>query len=202
MKSSANESLSMFDRIRAVEWDAGRLKLIDQRLLPSRLEHLYIGTLDHCAQAIRDMAVRGAPAIGIAAAYGVVLGARDRCAEDPQGWSRAIETDLEYLANARPTAVNLRWAVERMRAVIRAGLKGDPVPRLLDEARAIHAEDVAANRRMGEFGAALIAPGSGVLTHCNTGSLATGGFGTALGVVRAGYAQNRIARVYADETRP
>jgi methylthioribose-1-phosphate isomerase len=202
MKSSANDSLLAFDRIRAVEWDNGHLKLIDQRELPARLEYLHVNTLDHCAQAIRDMAVRGAPAIGIAAAYGVVLGARDRYAENPQDWTRAIEGDLEHLADARPTAVNLRWAVERMRAVIRRGIAGDPVARLLDEARAIHVEDIAANRRMGELGAALIAAGSGVLTHCNTGSLATGGFGTALGVVRAGFAQNRIARVFADETRP
>jgi len=191
-----------YDRIRAVEWDEGRIKLIDQRLLPARLECLYLGTLDHCAEAIREMAVRGAPAIGIAAAYGVVLGARDRYQEGPQAWATAIEADLEHLARARPTAVNLRWAVERMRALIRTGLDGDPTPRLLAEARAIHREDIAANRRMGELGAVLIAAGSGVLTHCNTGSLATGGFGTALGVVRAGYAQGRIARVFADETRP
>jgi methylthioribose-1-phosphate isomerase len=202
MKSASNDSLLAFDRIRAVEWHEGNLKLIDQRVLPNRLEYLHIGTLDHCAQAIRDMAVRGAPAIGIAAAYGVVLGARDRFAEDPQGWAEAIEADLEHLANARPTAVNLRWAVERMRGLIRSGVSGDPVRRLLDEARAIHTQDITANRRMGELGAALIAAGSGVLTHCNTGSLATGGFGTALGVVRAGFAQNRIARVFADETRP
>lgn len=202
MKSSADESLLAFDRIRAVVWEDGHLKLIDQRVLPNRFEYLHIGTLDHCAQAIRDMVVRGAPAIGVAAAYGVVLGARDRYTENPQAWTQAIEADLEHLANARPTAVNLRWAVERMRSVIRGGITGDPAARLLDEARAIHVEDIAANRRMGELGAALIAPGSGVLTHCNTGSLATGGFGTALGVVRAGFAQNRIARVFADETRP
>jgi methylthioribose-1-phosphate isomerase len=197
-----SEAGLQYDRIRAVEWEEGRIKLIDQHLLPARLEYLYLGTLDHCAQAIRDMAVRGAPAIGITAAYAVVLGARDCYIENPRDWTEAIEADLEHLAHARPTAVNLRWAVERMRAVIRAGIPGNPVPRLLAEARAIHAEDIAANRRMGELGAALIAVGSGVLTHCNTGSLATGGFGTALGVVRAGYAQQRIGRVFADETRP
>lgn len=201
-KNSADDSLLTYDRIRAVEWENGRIKLIDQRLLPTRLEHLYLGTLDHCAQAILDMAVRGAPAIGVTAAYGVVLGARDRYQENPQSWISAIEGDLEHLARARPTAVNLRWAVERMRKVIKSGIAGDPVPRLLAEARAIHVEDIAANRRMGDLGAVLIAAGSGVLTHCNTGSLATGGFGTALGVVRAGFAQQRIARVFADETRP
>ena len=202
MNASAKSSELQYDRIRAVEWEQDRLKLIDQRLLPGRLEYLYISTLNRCAQAIHDMAVRGAPAIGITAAYGVVLGARDRYVEDARHWAKAIEADLEHLAEARPTAVNLRWAVERMRGVIRAGLAGDPVPRLLDEAKKIHEEDVAANRRMGELGAALIANGSGVLTHCNTGSLATGGYGTALGVVRTGIAQQRIARVFADETRP
>ncbi len=201
MKASSNTELQ-YDRIRAVEWDDGRVRLIDQRVLPARLEYLYLGTLDHCTQAIRDMAVRGAPAIGITAAYGAVLAARDRYTENPSGWIQAIEADLEHLALARPTAVNLRWAVERMRALVRAGIPGDPVPRLLAEARAVHAQDIAANRLMGDLGAALIASGSGVLTHCNTGSLATGGFGTALGVVRAGYAQQRIARVFADETRP
>lgn len=197
-----NVELSQHDRIRAVEWDEGRIKLLDQRLLPGKVEYLYIGTLKQSAQAITDMAVRGAPAIGITAAYGVVLGARYRYAEDPHGWKQAIQTDLEYLAAARPTAVNLRWAVEQMQHVIDRCPSGDPVPTLLERAREIHAEDIAANRRMGELGAALIAVGSGVLTHCNTGSLATGGFGTALGVVRAGYAQQRIARVFADETRP
>ncbi|HKQ31429.1 MAG TPA: S-methyl-5-thioribose-1-phosphate isomerase, partial [Burkholderiales bacterium] len=165
-------------------------------------EYLYIDTLDRCAQAIRDMAVRGAPAIGVTAAYGVVLGARDRYAEDPSGWKQTIIPDLEHLANARPTAVNLRWAVDQMRETIRTCPPGDPVPYLLARAEKIHSDDIAANRRMGELGAALIAAGSGVLTHCNTGSLATGGFGTALGVVRAGVAQQRIARVFADETRP
>lgn len=197
-----NVELSQHDRIRAVEWDEGRIKLLDQRLLPTKVEYLYIGTLKQSAQAITDMAVRGAPAIGITAAYGVVLGAHYRYAEDPHGWKQTIQTDLEYLAAARPTAVNLRWAVEQMQHVIDKCPPGDPVPVLLARAREIHAEDIAANRRMGELGAALIAVGSGVLTHCNTGSLATGGFGTALGVVRAGYAQQRIVRVFADETRP
>jgi methylthioribose-1-phosphate isomerase len=191
-----------YDKIRAVEWEQGRLKLIDQRILPDKFEHLYLDHLPECANAIKDMVVRGAPAIGVTAAYAVVLAARDRYAEDPAGWRKAIQPDLKLLSEARPTAVNLRWAVEKMRQLIDSGLKGDPVPRLLEEASRIHAEDIAANRRMGELGAALIEPGSGVLTHCNTGALATGGYGTALGVVRAGYASQRIKDVFADETRP
>jgi len=190
-----------YDRIRAVEWDAGRIRLIDQRLLPSQLAHLDLNSLPEAVHAIREMAVRGAPAIGITAAYAVVLAARDRHAESAVDWRARIEPDLRMLAEARPTAVNLRWAVERMRAGM-TGLSGDPVPALLAEAQRIHAEDIAANHRMGELGSALIEPGSGVLTHCNTGALATGGYGTALGVVRAAYAAQRLQAVYADETRP
>ena len=198
---SPPETRAAYDRIRAVEWLDGGIRLIDQRLLPGQHAHIGLRTLDEAVRAIRDMAVRGAPAIGITAAYAVVLAARARFAENPANWQAALEPDLHQLAEARPTAVNLRWAVERMRAL--AGkLSGDPVSALLSEAQRIHAEDIAANHRMGELGAALIEPGSGVLTHCNTGALATGGYGTALGVVRAAYAAQRLGAVYAGETRP
>src|SRR3989344_1669163 len=200
--TNAPSNTILYDKIRAVEWENGRLKLIDQRILPGKFEHLYLDHLPESAKAITDMAVRGAPAIGITAAYAIVLAARDRYKENPNGWQKAIQADLDLLAKARPTAVNLRWAVEHMRGLINAGISGDPVPRLLAEAQRIHADDIAANRRMGELGSALIAKGSGVLTHCNTGALATGGYGTALGVVRAGYAAGKIKSVFADETRP
>ncbi len=179
-----------YDRVRAVQWRGDHLRLLDQRLLPQ--EERWIDCRDAAAvtQAIRDLAVRGAPAIGIAAAWGVVLAAQ-------QGG--ALDEALAQLRAARPTAVNLMWALDRMKAHIAAGADAAALER---EAQAIQDEDLAANRHMGELGAALIAPGSGVLTHCNTGSLATAGFGTALGVIRAGYAQGRIARVYAGETRP
>jgi len=190
-----------YDRIRAVEWQDGRIRLIDQRLLPAKLEYLVLETLAEAVHAIRDMAVRGAPAIGITAAYAVVLAARTHYTENPGNWQAVLAPDLQLLAAARPTAINLLWAVERMRA-FSAPLSGDPLPALLAEAQRIHAEDIAANHRMGELGAALIEPGSGVLTHCNTGALATGGYGTALGVVRAAYAAKRLKAVYADETRP
>jgi methylthioribose-1-phosphate isomerase len=149
------------------------------------------------------MVVRGAPAIGISAAYGMVLAARARYREKPQHWKNSIQADSSRLAAARPTAINLLWALRRMEAVI-AGLKiGEPTERLLAEARAIHQEDIAANHRMGASGASVIKtlPGA-VLTHCNAGSLATGGYGTALGVVRAAFAAGAIDQVYADETRP
>jgi methylthioribose-1-phosphate isomerase len=201
MVLSREQSIS-YDRIRAVEWVDDGIRLIDQRVLPARLEHLHIKNIVDAGRAIHDMVVRGAPAIGITAAYAVVLAARNRYKENPNGWQKAIQADLDLLAEARPTAVNLRWAVEHMRGLINAGIPGNPVMRLLSEAQRIHAEDIAANRRMGELGAALIEQGSGVLTHCNTGALATGGYGTALGVVRAGYAAGKIKSVYADETRP
>ncbi len=191
-----------YDRVRAVQWEDDRLSLIDQRLLPSQTVTVAFEHLPECIRAIRDMVVRGAPAIGITAAYAVVLAARDRHRADPAGWRRALLPDLEQLAAARPTAVNLRWAVDRMRHIVESATDADPVARLLAEARHIHADDIAANHRMGGLGMALIEPGSGVLTHCNTGALATGGYGTALGVVRAGVAAGRIGQVFADETRP
>ena len=189
------------DRVRAILWREDALELLDQRRLPGETRYQRLTTATEVAQAIRDMVVRGAPAIGIAAAYGVVLAARMRHAENADRWRTAIADDLARLAAARPTAVNLVWALRRMERVM-AGAGDEPVERLLAEARAIHAEDLAANHRMGELGAALLGERGAVLTHCNTGSLATGGYGTALGVIRRGYEKGLIARVYADETRP
>jgi methylthioribose-1-phosphate isomerase len=183
-------SLEHHDTIRAVVWNDGALRLLDQRRLPFVETWLDCRSADEVAAAIRDLVVRGAPAIGIAAAWGVVLAARK--GDD-------LDVAMAHLRAARPTAVNLMWALDRMRARIAAGADADA---LAHEAQAIQAEDLAANRRMGELGAALIAPGSAVLTHCNTGSLATAGFGTALGVIRAGFAAGKIAQVYAGETRP
>ena len=194
-------SETLHDSIRAVEWTEAGLKLLDQRALPQRHMHVLLENAAEVADAIRDMIVRGAPAIGVTAAYGVVLAARDRYARAPASWRQDIEEDFQRLAASRPTAVNLFWALARMRKTIDTPL-ADPVPALLAEARAIHAEDVAANRRMGELGAACIRERGTVLTHCNTGSLATGGYGTALGVIRSAYSAGKVERVYADETRP
>ncbi len=193
------------DTIRAVLWEDDKLKLLDQRLLPQQEVYLEFDEPRAVAAAIRDMVVRGAPAIGITAAYGVVLALHRRLAEGGEGVMHKLEQDFGHLADARPTAVNLAWALERMGRVLfdLPEETVDPVAVMLAEARAIHEEDIAANRRMGELGAGLIEEtGYGVLTHCNTGSLATGGYGTALGVIRTAYAQGKIARVYADETRP
>ncbi len=186
----------------AVVWQQDRLYLLDQRYLPIRTEFLALDDASAMAAAIRAMVVRGAPAIGIAAAYGVVLAARGRFAEHGADWRSYIETDLERLAAARPTAVNLFWALARMRERLVTLDADDPVPALLAEALAIHDEDRSGNRRIGELGAELIAEPTEVITHCNAGALATGGYGTALGVIRSGFAAGRIRHVYADETRP
>lgn len=190
-----------YDRIRPIRWTGSALELLDQRKLPFVVEYLSCTTSDEVAAAIHDLAVRGAPAIGIAAAWGVVLAAREVMAATPDEAADKLEPALQRLNAARPTAVNLAWALARMRAALKtAGSDWRGVLEL--EALAIAEEDLAANRHMGELGAALIGEGSGVLTHCNTGSLATAGFGTALGVIRAGVAQGRIGKVYAGETRP
>jgi methylthioribose-1-phosphate isomerase len=190
-----------YDRIRPLRWTGDALELLDQRKLPFLSEYITCRTSDEVAAAIHDLVVRGAPAIGIAAAWGVVLAARATVAENVDEAAARLEPALQRLNAARPTAVNLAWALARMRGAL-ARADGNWRQVLEDEAHAINSEDLAANRRMGLLGAALIEPGSGVLTHCNTGSLATAGFGTALGVIRAGVAQGRIARVFAGETRP
>lgn len=190
-----------YDRIRPILWTGDTLDLLDQRKLPFQVEHLSSSTSDEVAAAIHALAVRGAPAIGIAAAWGVVLAGRDVEAVDGAEAALKLEPALQRLNAARPTAVNLAWALARMRRVLKpAGADWRQV--LEREAQAIAEEDLTANRHMGALGANLIAEGSGVLTHCNTGSLATAGFGTALGVIRAGVAQHRITKVFADETRP
>lgn len=190
-----------YDRIRPIRWTGSALELLDQRQLPFTVDYLTCTSSDEVAAAIRSLAVRGAPAIGIAAAWGVVLAAREVVAADAAEALTKLEPALQRLNAARPTAVNLAWALARMRATLLAAGK-DWRGTLELEALAIAEEDLAANRLMGSLGAALITPGSGVLTHCNTGSLATAGFGTALGVIRAGVAQGRIGKVFAGETRP
>ena len=199
--AARSEDLVLYDSIRPVEWRDGTVRLIDQRLLPARTEHVICRNAADVAEAIRNMTVRGAPAIGVAAAYGVVLAARDRYAKDPKRWHQALNADLELLAAARPTAVNLGWAVKRMRQRLER-LDGEPLAPLLDEANAIHNEDLEANRRMGQLGAALIGDSASVLTHCNAGALATAGYGTALGVIRSAHQAGKLKHVYADETRP
>ena len=189
------------DGLRPVYWKEGTLRLLDQRLLPNEERWLEYGNAFFVADAIRDMVVRGAPAIGITAAYGAVLAAREAWQRAGTEWAVTIEPAMQALAQARPTAVNLVWALQRLRGCFDR-IEGDPEPHLLEEARRIHEEDIAANRRMGALGAAHIGAVQGVLTHCNTGALATGGYGTALGVIRALHARGGVQSIYADETRP
>ena len=184
-----------------MSWVNGAVEMLDQRLLPDQESYVRLETAREVAGAIRDMLVRGAPAIGIAAAYGVVLAARQVIKAGSSDWQTAIEPLLQQLAGARPTAVNLHWAIARMRRRC-ADVASDPEGGLLAEAMAIQAEDIEANHRMGELGAGVIGSVEGILTHCNAGALATGGYGTALGVVRSLHTRQHLAMVYACETRP
>jgi len=200
------ERLLAAEKVTAIEWREGALHLLDQRLLPFEERWLRYDTAAAVAEAIRSMVVRGAPAIGISAAYALVLGAQARLAAGGD-WQAALETDFQVLADSRPTAVNLFWALNRMRErLLRLKENDDPLAALEAEARAIHLSDREANLTMAQLGADLIRKYQGnlqtVLTHCNTGALATGGFGTALGVIRAAYLDGLVERVYVDETRP
>lgn len=191
------------DSIQPIIWRDNTLYLIDQRRLPQEQIWLEFDHPDDVTKAIQDMVVRGAPAIGIAAAYGVVLAARQAWNVAAASWKQAMTAPLARLEESRPTAVNLFWAIERMAHLYKTLPDSESAEAaLLAEAQTIHAEDIAANHVMGHSGSDLIEPGSTVMTHCNAGALATGGFGTALGVIRQGYADGKIVHVYADETRP
>lgn len=193
--------------IKTLEWTDEGVLMIDQRLLPTEEVYPIFRTYTEVAWAIKEMVVRGAPAIGVAAAMGVALGARDTMAEDFDQFDQAFDRICQVLAETRPTAVNLFWAIERMRDLY-ARLKdqgaslGEIRERLIAEAKVMHGEDVEANRAMGRFGAELIPDHSTVLTHCNAGALATAGYGTALGVIRAAVEAGKQVAVFADETRP
>ena len=189
------------DRIRPILWQGQSLLLLDQRRLPFEEVYLSCQTSSEVAAAIRALVVRGAPAIGIAAAWAVVLAAAPIQADHGPQALIALEPALSELIGARPTAVTLQWAIQTMRQVL-AQAGADWRTLLCQRAQAMMAADLTANRRIGTLGAALLPIGCGVLTHCNTGSLATAGFGTALGVIRVGVAQGKIARLYAGETRP
>jgi len=190
-----------YDSIRPIKWENHRLMLLDQRLLPVEEVYLEYEHLPAVAKAITDMVVRGAPAIGVTAAYAVVLAAQTLNADHNTSWQTEIEVELVLLAQARPTAINLLWAINRMRKRI-ASVSHKPVEVLLKEAKLIHQQDIEANYILADLGASLIKNKSEVMTHCNAGALATGGYGTALGVIRAAYEQGKIEQVYADETRP
>ncbi len=188
-----------------VEWKDGAVRILDQSRLPEKVEFLDCRDYQTVARAIRELRVRGAPAIGVTAAMGIALGAQSLTASGYDEFAKGVTGICEHLAATRPTAVNLFWAIERMKRTL-AGLRGQPVVeikrRLLEESQRILDEDIAMNRALGRHGAALVRDGQTILTHCNAGALATAGYGTALGVVRAAWEQGKKIRVLADETRP
>ena len=191
--------------VATLRWRDGRLEMIDQRVLPAQFEYLAYRSADETAEGIRSMVVRGAPAIGCAAAYGVALEALRLRNTSVAEFSAGMEKAFEVLAASRPTAVNLFWALKRMRArweSLGGRAVGEIANTLLAEAHEILAEDIRINRAMGAFGAALLSDGARVLTHCNAGALATAGHGTALGVIRSAVEAGKRISVIADETRP
>ncbi len=183
--------------IETLSWTDAGLKIIDQRLLPGEERHVVLTTTEDVADAIETLAVRGAPAIGVAAAYGVVVAAMEKT---DAGF---VRKSIERLRGTRPTAVNLFYALDLMACEVDGAFdSGEPVARLLDAARAVHDEDLKICRMLSEYGAELLDDGDTVLTHCNAGGLATSGYGTALGVVYAAVEAGKRISVYADETRP
>jgi methylthioribose-1-phosphate isomerase len=191
--------------IPTVEWKEGAVRLLDQSRLPETVEFIDCRDVEAVAVAIRELKVRGAPAIGVTAAMGVALGAQSIASTDYDVFAKALSTICERLAATRPTAVNLFWAIERMKQKLDA-LRAEPVASikaaLMKESQAILEEDIALCKAMGQHGANLIQTGQTVLTHCNAGALATAGYGTALGVIRAAWEQGKKIQVIADETRP
>jgi methylthioribose-1-phosphate isomerase len=191
--------------IETLEWTDQGVRFIDQTKLPMEETYVNCTTYEQVADVIRDMVVRGAPAIGVAAAMGIALGLQNSKAENGGDLKRDFDQVCEVIGKTRPTAVNLFWAIRRMQEKFET-LRVRPIPQikqsLIEEAKRMHAEDIAANRAMGLHGATLMPATGGVLTHCNAGALATCGYGTALGVIRAAFEQGKKIHVYADETRP
>src|SRR6185369_44230 len=181
--------------------------MIDQRKLPAQEVYVRCKTAPEVARAIKTMVIRGAPAIGVAAAWGIAIGMRRSTATGTQKFAAELQKICDLMAATRPTAVNLFWAIERMRrvfgAAVQAGQSVDQVKDVLDrEAQMIHDEDVASCRAMGAFGAGVVPADARILTHCNAGALATAGYGTALGVIRGAAEAGKSVAVFADETRP
>ena len=193
--------------IKTMEWTGEGVRMIDQRKLPAVEEYPVFKTYQEVAEAIRVMVVRGAPAIGVAAAMGVALGVRDSRSSNLAELREDFKQITDTLASTRPTAVNLFWAIERMKRLfddiaVEGADKRVIADRLIKEALAIQTEDIESNKRMGQFGQELLPVSGTILTHCNAGALATAGYGTALGVIRAAVEHGKRLRVLADETRP
>jgi methylthioribose-1-phosphate isomerase len=193
--------------IPTLTWTPDGVRFIDQTKLPLEESYVLATTYEQVAEVIVTMVVRGAPAIGVSAAYGIALGAQHTKAATPAEFAPEFERISARLAGTRPTAVNLFWAIDRMKRLFAASLSSGATlsqiqEKILAEANAMYEEDIAACKAMGAFGAALMPEEGGVLTHCNAGALATCGYGTALGVIRSAVEQGKRIHVYADETRP
>lgn len=202
--------MSFQSKIKTVEWVDNFSRMIDQRLLPYEFKTVDIKASNQMYDAIKDMIIRGAPAIGIAGAHGLAIAARevlltmDGCPDDKSFFLSKLEEKAEYLKSARPTAVNLAWAVNKQMELARSidvNIK-EIVEKLAQNAVKLENEDIETNKKMGDFGAELVPKGATILTHCNAGALATVGYGTALGVVRSAYAKDPTVQVFANETRP
>ena len=191
--------------IQTLEWTDQGVRFIDQTKLPTEEIYVNCTTYQQVADVIRNMVVRGAPAIGVSAAMGIALGVKSSKAENVGDLKRDFDQICDVIGKTRPTAVNLFWAIKRMQQKFET-VRVRPVPQikqaLIEEAQRMHAEDIAINQAMGKHGAALMPASGGVLTHCNAGALATAGYGTALGVIRAAVEAGKKIQVYADETRP
>jgi methylthioribose-1-phosphate isomerase len=191
--------------IQTLEWTDGGVRFIDQTKLPTEETYVICKSYQEVADVIRNMVVRGAPAIGVAAAMGIALGVKNSRAETAGDLKRDFDQICDVIGKTRPTAVNLFWAIRRMQQKLET-LRVRPVPQIkqavIEEAKRMHAEDIAINQAMGRNGAALLPAEGSVLTHCNAGALATAGYGTALGVIRAAVEEGKKIHVYADETRP
>lgn len=191
--------------MKSMQWEKGKLLILDQTLLPREKQYITCTTPEEVAQAICAMKVRGAPAIGVAAAYGLALKAVNYLGEDRKEMDELLQAARDTLAKTRPTAVNLFWALDRMKAVWQFNKEASCAKLtdlLVTEAMAIDAEDLAMNKQIGLYGSELIYDGANILTHCNAGALATAGYGTALGVIRTAFEQGKRIQVYAGETRP
>ena len=192
-------------KFKTIEWKKDHVRLLDQRRLPHEVSYLTCRDASAVARAIRTMAIRGAPAIGVAAALGIALAAKKRSSWGPGAFRQRMEKVCQEMRQTRPTAVNLFWAVDRMKKIIDQSLPLNVqgvADRLEEEALRIYEDDVETNRRIGEHGKVLIREGAGVLTHCNAGALATAGYGTAVGIIQAAWNEGKRFQVFSDETRP
>lgn len=192
-------------KIKTIEWVDNFSRMIDQRVLPHEFKQVDIKTAEDMYYAIQDMIVRGAPAIGIAGVHGVALAAQELKSLDKNDFIKKLKEKAEYIKSSRPTAVNLRWGVDKQLEILKenSNKTNEEITELLiKNAIKLENEDIEINKKMGDFGAELVPKGATILTHCNAGALATVGYGTALGVIRSAYAKDKTIQVFADETRP